>query len=328
MQRVAAPHYEEDEEVVMSLKLVLAGFLAMAACCAWADAQTANPYQIFALAKSHWAAQVYPSKMEYVLAVSVVENGQVKTERYRSGFDAAHGRILVNSVSDYEKEHPYFAPGGIRFTSPFDRFPESNANVDYLGVPLLAPNFGFGLGTVTQTVDPESTTTPSELVREVRAQFRDPAPSRSASPAPSPEPTLRVIAVVSTETRVYDITLVGVESLNGSSAYHLILKPVRDPGRYRLRQLWIDTESYAPLKLVEQLNFVDGPGTTVPWSVTFVQRDGETYIARESALDPMQLHRHRYSQAWIDFEDIRPVERLSLSLWQFTPDYALVMQEP
>lgn len=289
---------------------------------------TADPYQIFALAKSHWAAQVYPSKMEYTLAVSVIENGEVKTERYQSGFDAANGRILVNSVSDYEKEHAYVAPGGIGFVSPFERFPLSNANVDYLGVPLLAPNFGFGLGTATRTVDGESTPTPQEFVSQIRADFHDPAPNRNASPSPKPEPTLREIAVVSTRTRVYDIALAGVESLNGFSAYHLVLKPVRDPYRYRLRELWIDTGNYAPLKLVEQLNFVNGPGTTVPWSVTFVQVGGATYIARESALDPMQLHKHRYSRAWIDFEHVRPVERFSLSLWQFTPEYALVMQEP
>ena len=86
------------------------------------------PYQVFALAKSRWAAQVYPSKTEYTLAVSVVENGHVITERYRSGFDAAQGRILVNSVRDYEEEHPYFAPARIGFTSLFERVPLSNAN--------------------------------------------------------------------------------------------------------------------------------------------------------------------------------------------------------
>lgn len=312
----------------MRLNLPALGLLAIAVCCAWADAQTVDPYQIFALAKSRWAAQVYPSKMEYVLAVSVVEDGQLKTERYRSGFDAAQARILVNSVSDYEKTHPYYAPGGIRFTSPFERFTESNADVDYLGVPLLAPNFGFGLGTATQTVDANSSPTPEELVREVRARFHDPLPYHSASMSPNPAPTLREIAVVSTKTQIYDINLVGVESLNGSSAYHLALKPLRDPSRYRLRQLWIDTATYAPLKLVEQLNFVDGPGTTVPWTVTFMQRNGVTYIARESALNPMQLHKHRYSKAWIDFEGVHPVERFSLSLWQFRPDYVLVIQEP
>ncbi|HVA34259.1 MAG TPA: hypothetical protein VNG31_08935, partial [Candidatus Baltobacteraceae bacterium] len=70
----------------MRLKLLLAAFLATTACCAWADARTADPYQIFALAKSHWTEQVYPSKIEYAVAISVVENGRVKTERYRSGF--------------------------------------------------------------------------------------------------------------------------------------------------------------------------------------------------------------------------------------------------
>lgn len=266
--------------------------------------------------------------MEYTLAVSVVENGQLKTERYRSGFDATRGRILVNSVSDYEIAHAYVAPGGISFTSPFERFPLSNANVDYLGVPLLAPNFGFGLGIATRTADADSTPTAKELVSEIRAQFHDPAPDRSASPSPNPEATLREITVVSTKTRVYEIALAGVEPYEGASAYHLVLKALRDPSRYRLRELWLDTRNYAPLKLVEQLNFVDGPGTTVPWSVTFVQKDGATYIDRESALSPMRLHKHRYSRAWIEFEDIRPVERFSLALWQFIPDYTLLMREP
>src|SRR5579862_7867505 len=158
-------------DVPARMKLALVGFLAIALTCAWADAQTADPYQIFALAKSHWAAQVYPSKMEYTLAVSVVEGGSVKTERYRSGFDAAQGRVLVNSVSDYEQAHPYVAPGGIGFKSPFARFPSSNSSVDFLGVPLLAPNYGFGLGTATHTIDAGATPTPEELVREIREQF-------------------------------------------------------------------------------------------------------------------------------------------------------------
>ena len=269
-------------------------------------ATLSDPYQIFGMARARWGAQHYPEKIAYTVAVNVVESGARKTERYEAGYDAAEESLLVDPVSDREKAHPYYVPGGFGFNIALSGQGRPDPDVDFFGVPFLAPNYSFGIG-VTPRGSASPPPDPMELVREVRAEFHDPlAPSRSV-PVPAASPGLREIAAVSTRTRTYDINLVGIEPVNGTPAYHLILHPVRDPGRYRLRDLWIDTQSYDPRKLVEGLNFVRGPGTAVAWSVTFEQSGGASYIATETALAPTRLGRHHYSTVSIAFENVRAV---------------------
>ena len=290
-------------------------------------ATLSDPYQIFGMARARWGAQHYPEKIAYTVAVDVVESGARKTERYEAGYDAAEESLLVDPVSDREKAHPYYVPGGFGFNIALSGQGRPDPDVDFFGVPFLAPNYSFGIG-VTPRGSASPPPDPMELVREVRAEFHDPlAPSRSV-PVPAASPGLREIAAVSTRTRTYDINLVGIEPVDGTPAYHLILHPVRDPGRYRLRDLWIDTQSYEPRKLVEGLNFVRGPGTAVAWSVTFEQSGGASYIATETALAPTRLGRHHYSTVSIAFENVRAVDRFSYGVSSFVPDGTLILDEP
>jgi hypothetical protein len=286
-----------------------------------------DPYQIFGMARARWEMQHYPEKIAYTVAVDVVESGVRKTERYEAGYDAAEETLLVDPVSDREKAHPYYAPGGFGFNSALSGQGRPNPVVDFFGVPFLAPNYSFGIG-VTPRGSASPPPDPLELVREIRAEFHDPLPPSRNVPVPAASPGLREIAVVSTRTRTYDINLVGIEPVDGTPAYHLVFHPLRDPGRYRLRDLWIDTQSYVPRKLVEGLNFVKGPGTAVPWSVTFEQTGGASYIATETALAPTKLGRHHYSAASIAFENVRAVDRFSYGVSSFVPDDTLILNEP
>lgn len=284
-------------------------------------------YEIFAKTRVAWEAQHYPELIAYDVAVTVTENGQTRTERYRSAYDAAGDVVHFNSVSDYEKAHPYYAPGGFGFSSPFDRFHSTNAATDFLGIPMLAPNYSFGLGT-TPHGTPESKPTDAEIVDEVRRAFNDPMPRYRPAPTPEASPALREIAVVESRSRVYAISLIGTETVSERPAYHLQLQPLRDPGRFRLRELWVDMRTYAPIKLVEALNFVNGPGTAVPWSISFDQIGGASYIATENALAPMHLKKHGYSSVSVAFENVRPVERIDAGLSTFVPDDTLILTEP
>ncbi len=56
---------------------------------------------------------------------------------------------------------------------------------------------------------------------------------------------LRTIAsVVSVAQPSYDIHLVGIDSLTGgASAYHLTLRPLSEPHKHNLRELWINTSN-------------------------------------------------------------------------------------
>jgi hypothetical protein len=75
----------------------------------------------------------------------------------------------------------------------------------------------------------------------------------TASPAPvpsdlAPDP-LQTIAVVTTSSRAYDLTLAGEESIAGRLCYHLLLRPRRDPSRYPLRDLWVEESSSQVVQL-------------------------------------------------------------------------------
>lgn len=312
-----------------SLSLILTSFALAAIAPATAAAQTTlTPYQIFARAKQYWEAQRYPEMLEYTVAVTVVEGGKTKTERYRCGYSSATGRILFDPVSDYETAHPH-VPKGIDFYIPIIHLGKPEPPVDYLGVPDISPNYGFGIGTTSLT-PVASTPTPEELVREIRAEFHDPDPR--ATPTPLPTPALREIATVISKTRAYDITLEGVDDTEQGQAYHLHMQPLREPGKYRLRDLWVDTATFAPRKLIEGLNFVVGPGTIVPWSVSFEPIGGALYIDRETALAPMHYGGLIYTQAAVTLADLHAVSTFDVGLSSFQPCtnplLCLMMQEP
>jgi hypothetical protein len=82
------------------------------------------------------------------------------------------------------------------------------------------------------------------------------------------------------------------------------LRAVHDPGKYRLRDLWIDENDYAIWRLRVAINFVAGPGTKIPWTVDFIDIDGEHYIDREIAGAPMAVAGEIYTQTSVEFENI------------------------
>jgi hypothetical protein len=308
---------------------IVIGLLALAA--AWpatpARAQTlTDPYQIFARAREYWLAQHYPPLLEYTVAVSVLEGGSVKTERYWSAYDTASQQIVVDSVSDYERAHPTYVHG-INIDIPLlSHVNKPLPPADYLGVPLLAPNYAFGMAAIAPTSS--ATPGPMQIVGQVRTAFNDPAPP-DRSPqldASTGEPPL--IESETVYNRAYRVTLGGIESTYGVPAYHLYLQALRDPGRYRLRELWVDTRSFAPIQLVEGINFVQGPGTTVPWRVRFADVDGALYVYDEKALRPMHYDGLVYPQANVAFEDIHAVDQLSRPPPPLALQAPLIMSEP
>ena len=288
-----------------------------------------DPYQIFARARAYWLQQHYPPLLEYTVAVSVLEGGTIKTQRYWSAYDSVSRQVAVDPISDYEKEHPTFPASGLNLNIPLLSHVLSKPQppTDYLGVPVLAPNYSFGMADIPAT-NPSAANDPAELVREVRAEFHDPNPR---GPSPEPSATASAPPIIERETiysRVYRITLVGGETIEGVPAYHLHLQALREPGRYRLQELWVDARNLAPIELIERINFVDGPGTGVPWRVRFSLVSGALYIYDEKALRPMHYGGLVYREAGVWFENIRAVDQLSRPAPLFAPQAPLIMSEP
>ncbi len=82
----------------------------------------------------------------------------------------------------------------------------------------------------------------------------------ASAPAPSPPPNLaedpmQTIATVTAVDRAYDIRFAGTVTVDARPCYHLVLRPLRDPGRFRLRELWIEEGTYQVVRLTYEQPF-------------------------------------------------------------------------
>ena len=123
--------------------------------------------------------------------------------------------------------------------------------------------------------------------------------------------TLPRIGRTGTIARIYDVTDLGEIAENGVVLHHLALRPLRDPHQYRLRELWLDTKTLLPVRAI-----VAGIGNRAPldgvrWRVDFVQFQGGTYLARETALEPLNTRDGRLDDVTVTFEQLRPTNRLT-----------------
>ena len=277
--------------------------VALSAGTAHATEAKADPYAIFARARNYFQseAQQYPPYLRYDVAVHVVEGGQEKVERYDSAYDAMTNQVSVDPVSDYERAHPP-SGSGVNIGFLFWRVGKPQPPTDFLGVPVLSPTYSFGIGKFTPTQGPHRPTD-AELVEEIRKQFHDPNPRAKVLATPTPS-GLQQIADVTVYKRDYVISLSGEDSVNGHACYHLALQPVHDSGKYRLRDVWVDETTFATERLNESINFVNGPGTSVPWTINFTDIDGAHYVSDERADAPMDYRGLVYTSASIQFENV------------------------
>lgn len=192
-----------------------------------------DPYAIFAQARERWESARYPAQLAYDVAVSVTHSGTASASHYHLYYDAQANSVKVNAVSDEELAHPY-TPHGINtfFNLLGGSIPLSapQHTFDYLGVPVLAPNYSFG---IAPYIVPSPAANSGELVREIRREFHDPAKPVTAANGNS---TLKTIATVAVVRRHYIIQLNGTEAIDGHQDYDLRMQPVRHPGDYRLRK--------------------------------------------------------------------------------------------
>jgi len=249
---------------------------------------------IYERVRDVWSSQRPPAYLTYRIVVRVDDAGTLREAHYAAAYEPARDIVGVHAFSDEEAGHPLVARGiDVFVTIGLNRGTESVAQLsrdpaptDYLGIPVLDPLYAFGI---------------------VRRASDTPAPPTGTSTAGAAL-RLQTIGRVVTKQRDYVVRLIGTESVEGHDAYHLRLTPLREPKRYRLRELWIDTQSSTPLELITDGNFEDGPSVGVPWTVWFETVDGVTSIARERAGARLTFDRHRrYDDATILFEELRSI---------------------
>jgi hypothetical protein len=170
---------------------------------------------------------------------------------------------------------------GLRFhrmNGPGDQV-DTNPNADAFPVldPMIEPDASFGMRRHESQAVLVGTATPSPGLAPVATAT--PAPPTAAPVNPDAQETpLRELARVEAVARDYRIALAGTEHLRYGDAYHLTLQPLRDPHTYRLRDLWIATDSYATVQLSLAGLFDGKPYADARWTVTYTPLGGRWYV--------------------------------------------------
>ncbi len=85
------------------------------------------------------------------------------------------------------------------------------------------------------------------IVGNAATEFAAAAPPPNLAPDPFAPPSIATVVSVG---RAYAASLQGVETIEGRPAYHLALRPLGDPQRLPLRDVWVDMQSFE----VERVN--------------------------------------------------------------------------
>jgi hypothetical protein len=313
----------------MNRVLIALGILTLATSQASAGA-TPDPYQIYARARDVWMSQRYPSYVSYTIAVSVNEKGAPKSSHYRVLYNSQQNTVAMNGVSKEEQLDPHVPTGVNMSIDPKRQFQtlfkkavgDPEQAVDFLGVPMLAPNYSFGIAPYVPQIA-SSQADQTALVQEIRREFHDPMSAQKAQELAKNQGLKEIASVASTE-RDYMITYDGIENAGDCTAYHLSMRPARSPNQLRLREIWIDTRTYATCQLVTQGNFASGSVSTVPWLITFTTIRGAQYIASENAEKPIGAGRHLYETATIVFQNVAPANAPRFGVDPVTPQNVLL----
>jgi hypothetical protein len=91
--------------------------------------------------------------------------------------------------------------------------------------------------------------------------------------------------------RDYEVSLVETLTDTQGPEYHLLLRPLHEPEHHRLRELWVDGTTMLPEEAVVAGIGSRPPLTKASWHVEFTQVQGGTYVARETALEPVDYGR-------------------------------------
>jgi len=283
-----------------------------------ATAAAPDPYAVFSRARSRWSAQAYPRYLTYAVRISAVENGREVTNTFSSFADTPERSINVRATSAEELAHPY-VPRGVTI--------HSKITLSYAGKPVLgaAPTVDGGPATIKVTKNMRNSLPEQYEILGVPqlspaysfGMALQPAFSMRQPEPASTETPLKTIVAVTAVQRDYDIAYAGVAAVDGVPCYHLQLSPRRDPGVFRLRELWIDESGFATRQALIQGNFTEGPGPRLRWLIRFTTVDGLTYIGDETALGTVRYIGHTYSKITVAFTGIQSTEAPSAT-WSLT----------
>lgn len=255
----------------------------------------AEPERAFAAARDAWSASFYPRYARYDVLVRYRLGDRSVASTWRTFEDLRRRVVHARAFSAEEDARPA-VPHGINalFTITI-----AKGGSEAIKVPLNRPKAEDPIGMVSFAINEDFGIAPA--APPITA-------TRSASDAVGSPHVLALIGRTGKEARVYDVTDAGED--RGTA--HLRLRPLRDPHRYRLRELWLDQKTALPVRAVVAGIGNRSPLDAVPWRVDFALRDGAPYIASETALAPIPAGRVPATDASITFTHFETTETSSI----------------
>jgi hypothetical protein len=213
--------------------------------------------------------------MRYSIRISGLKDGKWTGRTYDAHEEWPEASLFVDSISEEETANPVRPSGIVLFG--LDVPPKKSGEMPgILGHPKLAITYAFGLAFAPAV----------------------PTANRSGND------TLKTVGTVRAVARVYDVRLAGEERIDGYPCFHLTLAPLGNPGRYRLRDLWVDETNYQTRQLVTDGNFTSKETGSGKWTVSYKQSGDAWYLSDEISQDPITDGGTKYDHVDVQFFNV------------------------
>jgi hypothetical protein len=260
-----------------------------------------SPDVIFTRAKDAWRARVDPPFVTYGLRERYDWRGRTHDNWWQSAYRSRDRVVSLRRIIVPEDEDARLRGTPININIHFHQKPahadafDTNPDADAFPIldPQIEPNTSFGM----LRSEPKSALVgASPVPRDLPVTRATPTPATQVT-APTPQPgetPLRELIRVEAVARDYRIELAGTERIRDTDTYHLMLTPLRDPHVYRLRDLWVDTQTYVTVQLALDGLFEGEPYADARWIVSYVPIGGRYYVAQIKAADQLRFGMDRY----------------------------------
>jgi hypothetical protein len=143
----------------------------------------------------------------------------------------------------------------------------------------------------------------------------DDAPLPGDVPTPAPNAP-REIGTVTAVKRNYDVRLAGEATVDGVACWDLKLRPLGNPGTYRVRELYVDEANDQTVRLRTDGNFTLKATGAGLWTVDYALVDGSWYLSDESSDGAVSGDAGTYDKVDVRFVDVHadPRENLDFGL--------------
>lgn len=288
----------------------------------------ADPNAAFSAARDSWPVASYPRYATYATVITFRLSGQMMQRTWRTVEDLQRRVVHADSFSDQEAANPY-VPHGINVGMGSITSSVSDGGSS-LPSGIQAPDAKLPTGAVMNS-DPSNDPF-GMLTFAVNQDWgisrRAPQISTAsdATDVGAPPPAIPRIGGTGAEAKIYTITALGTTTEHGVALVHLGLNPVRDPKRYRLRELWLDPTTQLPVHAIVAGIANHDPLDTVNWKVDYKNIDGVPYIDKETALQPITTENGEADNVTVTFVDLKTThfptasEQVGLSQDQGTTD--------